>query len=254
MEVVYYKEYSQSLGREMEWKRYGSKGRPVLFIPCQNGRFYDFENYQMADVWAPWINSGQVMVFSADTIDQETWSKTDGDPRSRILRHESWVFYLTRELAPRIREIANQLNGWEGYPFILITGLSLGAFHAANLYFRFPDIFDGLMALSGIYSASFSFGTYHDDLVDANSPVDYLARMPKDHPFINWYNQKKTIICTGQGPWEIPDCTRQLDRALAEKGIHAWVDYWGYDCSHDWPWWYKQTAYFVPYLLGQRSD
>ena len=38
-------------------------------------------------------------------------------------------------------------------------------------------------------------------------------------------------------------------RILNEKGIGAWVDYWGYDCSHDWPWWYKQVEYFLPYLL-----
>ena len=37
---------------------------------------------------------------------------------------------------------------------------------------------------------------------------------------------------------------------LHDKGIHAWVDFWGYDCSHDWPWWYKQVVYFLPYLLG----
>ena len=34
-----------------------------------------------------------------------------------------------------------------------------------------------------------------------------------------------------------------------EKGIHIWVDLWGYDVNHDWPWWHKQVAYFVPKLL-----
>ncbi len=37
---------------------YGHKGRPVLFIPCQDGRFFDFENFHMTDVpgvrgWKP---------------------------------------------------------------------------------------------------------------------------------------------------------------------------------------------------------
>ena len=39
MEVQYRKEYSPALGRDMECKIYGHKGRPVLFIPCQDGRF-----------------------------------------------------------------------------------------------------------------------------------------------------------------------------------------------------------------------
>ena len=50
--------------------------------------------------------------------------------------------------------------------------------------------------------------------------------------------------------WEIPSSTGQLDDILREKNINTWVDYWGYDCSHDWYWWHKQVAYFVPYLLG----
>ena len=63
MEVRYYKQYSPALERDMECKVYGHAGRPVLFIPCQDGRFFDFENFHMTDVWAPWIDSGKVMVI-----------------------------------------------------------------------------------------------------------------------------------------------------------------------------------------------
>ena len=63
------------------------------------------------------------------------------------------------------------------------------------------------------------------------------------------FKGKKAIICVGQGPWELPDSTRELDGILKSKGIDAWVDYWGFDCSHDWYWWYRQVEYFVPYLL-----
>ncbi len=59
MQTYYTKWYSPSVGREMEIKVYGHAGRPVLFIPCQDGRFFDFENYRMTDAWAPWIESGQ---------------------------------------------------------------------------------------------------------------------------------------------------------------------------------------------------
>ena len=41
MRVEYHKEYSGNLGREMEFKVYGHGGKPVLAVPCQNGRFYD---------------------------------------------------------------------------------------------------------------------------------------------------------------------------------------------------------------------
>lgn len=116
MEVQYKKEYSPALGRDMECKIYGHKGRPVLFIPCQDGRFFDFENFHMTDTWSPWLESGEVMVFSIDTIDQETWSDTNGDPYWRIRRYEQWLQYITDEMVPFMRGMVNERNGWSGYP------------------------------------------------------------------------------------------------------------------------------------------
>ena len=250
MEMQYFKEYSQALGRDMECKVYGHAGRPVLFIPCQDGRFFDFENYHMADYWAPWIEAGKAMVFAIDTIDQETWSDKSGNPYWRIRRHEQWIKFITDEMAPFIRETANRRNGWEGYPGTIAFGCSLGATHAANLFFRFPDQFDGLLALSGIYTADYGFDGYMDELVYQNSPVHYLSNMPADHPYIARYNRNKGIICVGQGPWERPETTFALQDIFRAKGINTWVDVWGYDCAHDWPWWYKQVEYFLPRLLG----
>ena len=249
METNYIKHYSSALGRDMECKIYGHAGRPVLFIPCQDGRFFDFENFKMADIFAPWIESGQVMVCSIDTIDQETWSNKGGDSYWRIRRHEQWINYITDEVIPMFRNIVNEKNGWTGYPGVMVFGASLGATHAVNLYFRRPDLFDRLLALSGIYTASYGFDGYMDEVVYSNSPLDFLPNMANDHPFIAQYNSKKAVICVGQGPWEIPDSTRTLHSILQNKGINVWVDYWGHDCAHDWDWWYKQVPYYLPYLL-----
>ena len=249
MYTQYFKDYSPALGRDMECKVYGHAGRPVLFIPCQDGRFFDFENFHMADVWSPWIESGQVMVFSVDTMDAESWSNKWDDPYWRIRRYEQWIAYIVDELVPFMRAWANERNGWDGDPGILVFGASLGATHAANLYFRFPGVFDRLLALSGIYTAEYGFDGYMDEVVYRNSPVHYLENMPLDHPYIGLYNQNKGVICVGQGAWEQPDTTRRVAQICADKDIHLWVDFWGWDVNHDWPWWYKQVVYFLPYLL-----
>ena len=241
MEMRYYKEYSSALQRDMECKVYGHAGRPVLFIPCQNGRFFDFENYRMTDTWAPWIESGQVTVFAIDTLDIETWS-AGGDAYHRVRRHEQWMRYIVDEMVPFIESVAGRRD-------IIAFGCSLGATHAVNLYFRFPDQFTGLLALSGIYSADFGFGGYMDEVVYRKSPVHYLHDMPLGHPYIKKYNRNQGIICVGQGDWEVPETTRMLDTVFRSKGINVWVDYWGHDVAHDWPWWYKQVEYFVPKLL-----
>ena len=249
MKTTYFKDYSPALDREMECKLYGHAGRPVLFIPCQDGRFFDFENFHMSDVLAPWIDDGKIMVFSIDTIDKETYSSSD-DPYVRIRRHEKWIRYITEEMAPFISSIAAEANGArpEG---IIPFGCSLGATHAANLYFRRPDLFDGLLALSGIYSSQYGFGDYMDELVYYNSPLDSLPNLPEDHPYMELFRSHRAVICCGQGAWEEPDTTHRLKALLREKDIPVWVDFWGFDVNHDWPWWYKQAEYFMPYLLGE---
>ena len=248
MQTYYTKWFSPALSREMEIKVWGHAGRPVLFIPCQDGRFYDFENYKMTDVWAPYIESGQCMVFSIDTMDLETYSAVY-DASARISRHEQWMRYIYEEVVPFIRSMTNRRNGWEGTPGIITFGCSLGATHAVNLYFRYPDAFDGVLALSGIYTSEYGFPGYMDDNVYRNSPVHYMENLPCDHPYIAEYNRHKAVIVVGQGPWEIPDSTFRLQDICRRKGISVWFDIWGHDVKHDWDWWYKQTAYHIPHIL-----
>ena len=249
MESQYFKEYSPTLERDMEIKVYGSAGRPILYIPCQNGRFFDFENFRMDEAWRPWIDGGRAMVFAIDTLDQETWSNLGGDPGWRSWRHEQWMQYIFNEAVPFIQRLTNARNGWTGSPGVIAFGCSLGATHAVNCYFRRPDLFDGLLALSGIYTASYGFGNYMDDRVYLNSPLDYLGGMSPDHPLIRMYNEHRGIIVVGQGPWEIPDTTFRLRDICQSKGIHVWFDVWGHDVAHDWNWWYKQVQYHVPHLI-----
>ncbi|MBQ9308062.1 MAG: esterase family protein [Clostridia bacterium] len=249
MQTQYWNEYSPALGRNMDLKRYGHGGRPVLFIPCQDGRFFDFENFHMTDIWGPYIERGECSVYSIDVIDQETWSNAGGDPAWRIGRHEDWMRFITDEVVPFIRDDINRLNGWSGYPGIIAFGCSLGALHAANLFFRRPDLFDGLLALSGIYTASYGFGSFSNEQVYLNSPVDYLANMPDDHPYIERYRNSRGIICVGTGPWEMPETTLRIREIAEQKHMGIWVDVWGSDAGHDWDWWYKQVSYHIPHLL-----
>ena len=101
METNYFEFYSSNLDRTMPLKVYGSYGKPILFIPCQDGRFFDFENFHLTDTFAPWIEDGQCIVFAIDTIDIETWSDKNGDPYWRVRRHEQWIDYITREVVPQ---------------------------------------------------------------------------------------------------------------------------------------------------------
>ena len=249
MEIRYFKHWSSHLNRDMEFKVYGHAGKPVLFIPCQSGRFFDFENFKMLDHWAPFIESGSCTVYAADCIDDEAWAALGADNCWRIENHENWFRYITLELVPYIKHLSGERNGYD--QGILTFGCSMGAMHAANLYYRRPDLFDSVFAISGLYDSEDFFGGYMDDLVYNNCPVNYLANMPADHPYMELYNSQKSLIVVGQGDWEGPllESTRRLDTVCAQKGIHTRFEYWGYDVAHDWPWWFKMVAHYVPQLL-----
>ena len=249
MEIRYMNHWSSHLNREMEFKVYGHSGKPVMFIPCQSGRFFDFENFKMLDHWAQWIEEGRCTVYSVDCIDDEAWAALGADNRWRIENHERWYHYIVDEMVPTIRHLSGERNGFD--QGIMTFGCSMGAMHAANLYFRRPDLFDSVFAISGLYDSQDFFGGYMDDLVYQNSPVAYLGNMPEDHPYIAKYNEQKILIVVGQGDWEGPllESTRRLDTVCAQKGIHARFEYWGYDVTHDWPWWFKMVAHYVPQMI-----
>lgn len=244
MYIQYFKHYSHNLGRDMEFKVYGHGGKPVMFIPCQSGRFYDFENFHMVDHWAQWIEEGRCTVISVDCLDNLAWAAIGADNRWRTENHERWYHYIVDEMVPTIQSLTGRND-------IMPFGCSMGAMHAANLFFRRPDLFDAVFAISGVYDAQDFFGDYMDELLYQNCPVNYLANMPDDHYYIDMYNHRKMRIVVGQGAWEGPlvASTRRLEAVLRQKGIHANVDYWGYDVDHDWPWWYRMCEVYVPEFL-----
>ena len=127
MNVLYKKHYSRFLEREMEYKVYGHMGKPILFIPCQSGRYYDFENFHMLEQWETWIEAGKCVVFSVDPIDSESWAAPHDDHHEKLVMHEKWYHYLVDEFVPMIQNLSGRKD-------ILPFGCSMGAMHGANLF------------------------------------------------------------------------------------------------------------------------
>ena len=245
MHIEYHKHWSSYLGRDMEFKVYGHGGKPIMFIPCQAGRFFDFENFKMIDSFAPFIEEGRCTVFAIDCLDEIAWAAMGADNRWRIENHERWIGYVVNEMVPTIHHLSGRFD-------IVPFGCSMGAMHAANLYFRRPDLFDGCFAISGLYDSKEFFGDYCDDLVYQNCPIYFLDNMPADHSYMDLYRNHQALIVVGQGAWEGPllESTRWLDTVCCRKGIPVRFEYWGHDVAHDWPWWFKMVEVYLPQLLG----
>lgn len=246
MNIEYHEFYSSNLNRVMAFKSYGHGGKPVIVFPSSGGRFYEYEDFDMIEACKDFIIQGHVRFYTVDSIDNETWLNKGAWPRDMARAHNAFDKYIVDELVPFVR------NHSDWYGPMAATGCSMGGYHSANFYFRHPDVFDTLIALSGIYDVRFFVGDNVSDMdVYLNSPVDYLRNLNDDH-YLNAYRSGNIIICTGQGNWEeeaIRD-TRLMEEILREKNVAAWIDYWGHDVHHDWPWWQIQ----MPYFLGQLKE
>ena len=142
-------------------------------------------------------------------------------------------------------EVVPYINEYCGGSVPIITsGASFGAFHAANTFFRRPEMFAGVVAMSGFYDLKIYSGKYFDDNVYFNSPVDYLSNLT-DEKILSHMRNKNIIIACGQGENEDPEASKRLSHILNTKGIRNWLDLWGHDMVHDWSTWCKMLPYFL---------
>lgn len=240
MNVEYHKWWSPSLGRDMELKVFGHSGKPVLVFPAAGGRFYEYEDFGMVEAVRPFLDAGRIVLFTVDSVDSESWLNPWVPLPERARRHLDYDRYVTTEVVPFIRGRSPRGNG------ILTTGCSMGGYHSANFFFRRPDLFDGVIALSGVYRLTMFLGDFCDENVYFHSPLFYLPGLA-DPWYLDRYRRSRIVACVGQGAWEEPmiEDTRELQRILEAKGIPAWVDFWGHDVDHDWPWWRRMMPYFL---------
>jgi esterase/lipase superfamily enzyme len=242
MNIEYHKWWSAHLNQDMELKVYGHAGKPVLVFPTQGGRFFEYEDFGMVDVCRGFIDDGKIQLFTVDSIDNQSWANWNMPPADRARRHEDYDRYITNEVVPFIQ----QRGTWKGR--FLTTGCSMGAYHAPNFFFRHPNIFDAVIALSGILRLNLFIGDYMDETVYYNTPLVYLRNITDEY-YLSLYRQSAIIMCSGQGAWEGPMLAdaRELKTILDAKQVPCRVDIWGYDVNHDWPWWRRM----MPYILGK---
>jgi esterase/lipase superfamily enzyme len=232
--------FSPSLNKSMEIVTYGHYGFPLLLFPTAAADFLEYERFYVIEVIREFIEAGKVKVFSINSINNESWLNRSVHPRYKAIRQQEYNHYISNEVVPYI------WNSCQGRPGIITAGASLGAFHCANQFFRRPDLFDGIIAMSGSYDIRGYFqGDYYDENIYFNNPVDYLPNLD-DEQYLPLLRQKAHVhILTGQGNYENPDASRRLSAILGQKGIPLELDVWGYDMPHDWPTWRAMMGYYL---------
>ena len=236
--------HSPSLGQDMPIVSYGHWGHPLLLYPTAAADFLENERFKLVGAVAPAIEAGRVRVFSINSINNQSWMDRGLPIPEKARRQALYSKYVEEEVVPYIRN-ACQIGDLR----IGATGASFGAFHAANAVFRRPDLFDSVIAMSGFYDIGPDYlHGYSDDNCFFNNPAWYLPGLGGEYLRL-LQNACKIHVLTGQGAYEAPDASWKLSNLLHSKGIPHFLDVWGHDVDHDWPWWRKMLPYSID-LMG----
>lgn len=233
MNREYVKRYSRELGREMELLVFGQGGTPLVVFPTSGGRFFDYEDRGMIGVLGGKINGGQLELFCLDSVDAESWYNKGVHPRVRVMRHLQYERYLLHELLPYVR--SRNLS-----PQVALTGCSFGGYHALNFALKHPDLVTHCVTLGGAFDIHQFLDGYYDDDCYFNCPPDYLANMTDDW-YLSRYRKMKIVLATGE--WDMClDDNVKMSNLLHSKSVPNWLDIWGDQTGHDWPWWQKMAG------------
>lgn len=173
MRREYHKWFSPSLQRDMELLIFGHAGDPILFFPTRTARFYDYENWQVIDAVRRKIEAGQIQVYCLDSVDKESFYARQLHPAERILRHLQYEKYILTEVLPLVQLI-------NPHRTIVAAGCSLGAWHAANLAFKFPHLFHKFIGLSGRYDLTITL-EHFEDLFEGHRDQNIYFNMPSQY-------------------------------------------------------------------------
>jgi esterase/lipase superfamily enzyme len=238
--------YSERLYRDMPIVSYGHYGPPVLMLPTAAADFLEYERFQLIDTISHWLNNGKAKAYSVNSVNTLALMNKQASPQEKVEWLKRYDGYLTEEVLPFIR---NDSGGGDVKPIVM--GISLGAYLAANVFFRHPDRFSGAILLSGSYDIRGYMNGYSSEDLYFNNPVQYLKNLNDDYFLPTLRNGgKRIIVFTGQGDYEAPERARKLSRILSRKGIPHWLDVWGHDVNHDWPWWRKCVPMYFEKLFG----
>ncbi len=124
----------------------------------------------------------------------------------------------------------------------MVLGCSLGAFHAALLAFRHPDLVSRLLAVSGKYDNSNFLDGYSDTQSYFTNPLAFLPNL-RDEGTLGLLRSMNIAIVTGSTDPHVEEA-RQLSAVLWEDQVPNTLDVWD-GWMHDWPYWQAMVTKYL---------
>lgn len=231
--------YSERLRREVTLVRWGTFGTPVLIFPTAGGDAEEIERFLMLRVLNPLVSGGKIKVYSCDSVAGQALLEQEGSAE-----HRQWVLnmfhqYVRHEVVPAIRTDCRSDD-----VTVVTAGASIGAFHAAAVLCRFPDVFQRAICMSGTYDLRrFYKADHYTDDFWVSSPVHFLPHLGGPH--LEVLRRRFVLIPCGRGRAEDIGESWKLAHALGSKGVPNRVDDWGEEYPHDWTTWREMLPKYL---------
>ena len=222
---------------------YGEAGRPTVVFPEGDASCTSWENGGMVEALSEFVEDGRIQLFCFDSVDSEGWYAHGARNSYRLGSLMPYLDYVRSGLLPFVSAHAASQD------LPLVAGVGIGALNAALVMLRHPELFGGLLALSGTYDVR----AFTDDVTEewlSLSPVDLVRSLSPRGKCAGLLRKRPMAFVCGRHESESGiETQRALDALFAEKNLGATFEYWGYDVSHDWSWWQEEARQLLPCLL-----
>lgn len=235
--------HSERVQREVTLVRWGSVGQPVVLFPTAGGDAEEIERFQMIDVLAPLLDAGRIKIYSCDSVAGQALLGREGSPQHQMWLQNQFQQYVRHEVAGAVRSDCKtpDIELWA-------AGASIGAFHAAAVVCRWPDVFVKALAMSGTYDLRRFYQAAADAFTDdfwVSSPVHFVPTLAGRH--LDVLRTRYLHIVSGEGRAEDIGESWNLANVLGRQGIPNKVDSWGPTWHHDWVTWRRM----LPQILDE---
>jgi esterase/lipase superfamily enzyme len=224
MHREYHRWFSSRLNRDMELLVFGHAGAKVLVFPTRDGSFHEYEDLRIVKSLAAKINAGHLQLWCLDSIAWESLYCFWCQPADRIRRHIQFEEYILNEVMP----LMQQKNP---YPCTIAHGCSLGAFQAAAMAFRYPQLFQKLAVFSGRYDLTLAvesfhdlFNGYYDENIYFHTPTHFLSGLTCDWRLESLRRMDIVMVIGAEDPFL--GNNRHLSEILHAKGIPHQLHLW----------------------------
>lgn len=228
-------------GREITFVRYGVMGQPLLLFPTAGGDAEEPERFHLIDAIGEYLADLRLKVYVVDSIAGQAWLQECDTLEQASAVQNRFDAAIAREVVPAIRRDCNDPNA-----LIWATGASIGAFNALCAVTRHPDLFSLGICMSGTYDMQRFLKGRLTPEYHACSPIHFLPQLPEG-PQLEQLRQRFVLLAHGEGEFEDPQQSWNVERALGGRRIPNRVDAWGKEWRHDWVTWRKM----LPQYLGE---